>query len=66
MPAEFDANFYYEVAKATMMVLSSQPPKPVDALFFHSRSFGDFTGLFEIAGEMFKTEYIKFILLFNI
>lgn len=47
--------------QATVMVLSGQPRKPVDALLFHNRSFGDYTGLFEMAEEMLRRGRVRFI-----
>ena len=40
--------------QATVMLLSGQPRGGVDVLFFHNRSFGDYTGLFEIARAMIR------------
>lgn len=51
--------------QATVMLLSGQPQKPVDVLFFHNRSFGDYTDLFEIAGEMFRRGRVRFIAVTN-
>lgn len=51
--------------QATVMVLSGQPDKPVDVLFFHNRSFGDYTGLFEIAGEYSHSDRTRFIAVTN-
>lgn len=58
---DFDAKLY----QATVMLLSGQPQKPVDVLFFHNRSFGDYTDLFEIAGEMFQRGRVRFIAVTN-
>lgn len=57
----FDAQLY----QATVMLLSGEPRQPVDVLFFHNRSFGDYTGLFEIAEEMFRRERVRFIAVTN-
>lgn len=57
-----------EIAKlyqATVMVLSGRPKEPVDVLFFHNRSFGDYTNLFEMAGEMFRRGGIRFMAVTN-
>lgn len=51
--------------QATVMVLSGQPQKPVDVLFFHNRSYGDYTDLFEIAGEMFRRGRVRLIAVTN-
>lgn len=55
------AKFY----KATLMLSSGAPQQPVDVLFFHNRSFGDYTGLFEIAGEAFHRGRTRFIAVTN-
>ncbi|MDP3733416.1 MAG: hypothetical protein Q8Q91_02630, partial [Candidatus Daviesbacteria bacterium] len=51
--------------QATVMLLSGQPKGEVDVLFFHNRSFGDYTGLFEIAGEMFSKGRVRFFAVTN-
>lgn len=62
MPAEnFDAKLY----QAVVMLSSGQPEQPVDVLFVHNRSFGDYTHLFEIAGEMFRRGRVRFIAVTN-
>lgn len=43
-----------DVAAAHIMLLNNLPPKPVDGLFFYGRSFGDETGLFELAADLYK------------
>ena len=53
------------LTKATTILLSNYPPKPVDALFFYGRSFGDETGLFELAASMFHQGTVKFIAIVN-
>lgn len=57
----FDANFLYQANLANLMLLSGQTPTPVDAIFFHDRSFGDFTNLFEMTEEMYKNGVTRFI-----
>ncbi len=48
---------------ATMMVLhNDHPTKPVDAVIFHSRATGDDDGLFEMAGELYKANKVKKII----
>lgn len=54
-------NFY----EATLRVLSDWPPKPVEVVFFHGRSFGDETGLFELVSEMYRLDAIRYVALFN-
>lgn len=56
-----DTNFLYKAYTANLMLLSGQAPNLVDAVFFHDRSFGDFTSLFEMAGRMYKTGVTRFI-----
>jgi len=51
--------------QSTVMLLSGRPQQQVDVLFFHNRSFGDYTNLFEIAGEMFRRGSIRFIAVTN-
>ena len=51
--------------EATLRVLSDYPSKPVEAVFFHGRSFGDETGLFEMVLDMYRTSDIRYIALFN-
>lgn len=58
---EEEAKFY----QATVMLLSGQPRNPVDVLFFHNRSFGDDTDLFEMAGEMFQAGRVRLIAVTN-
>lgn len=60
-----DPNFLYNTTLANLMLLSRQPQKPVDVLFFHDRSFGDFTNLFEMAGEVYKRGITRFIAIPN-
>ncbi|MBI2085921.1 hypothetical protein HYT74_01110 [Candidatus Daviesbacteria bacterium] len=54
-----------ELYRATTMLLSGQPGGAVDALFLHNRSFGDYTGLFEMAGAMIRQGVVKFITVTN-
>lgn len=54
-----------EVFKATLMVLSDSPTKPVDTLFFHGRSYRDDDGLFEIAGNMYQKKSIGTVTIAN-
>lgn len=62
MSAEnFDANFLYQANMANLILLSGQAPDSVDAVFFHDRSYGDFTNLFEMAGRMYRTGVVRFI-----
>lgn len=62
MSAEnLSSDFLYKVNTANLMLLSGRSRGPVDAIFFHDRSFGDFTNLFEIAGTMYKSETATFI-----
>lgn len=56
-----DANFLYQANIANLMLLSGQAPDSVNAVFFHDRSFGDFTNLFEMAGRMYRTGVARFI-----
>jgi len=53
------------VNRANLVLLSNRPPHPVDALFLHMRSFGDYTGLYELAEEMARTQVVKFIAVSN-
>lgn len=57
----FDTNFLYQTNMANLMLLSGQAPSSVDAVFFHDRCYGDFTGLFEMAGRMYRTGVARFI-----
>jgi hypothetical protein len=43
-----------EVYQAVLVLLSEWPTEPVEALFFHGRSYGDDDGLFEIAADLSK------------
>ncbi len=54
-----------QVYQATVMLLSGEPTQPVDALFFHGRSFGDTTNLFELAADFYRRGRTRFIALFN-
>lgn len=51
--------------QVTVMLLSGRAKQPVDVLFFHNRSFGDYTNLYEMAGEMFKRGRVGFIAVTN-
>lgn len=51
--------------RATVMLSSGEPQQPVDVLFFHNRSYGDYTGLFEIARKMFEEGRVRFIAVTN-
>lgn len=51
--------------KASIMLLSSKAPQSVDVLFFHNRSYGDYTGLFEVAEHMFRRGWVRFIAVTN-
>lgn len=55
----------YEIFKASIMLEATKTPRPVDALFFHSRSFGDETGLFEVINALYQDGLIKNIVLPN-
>ncbi len=55
----------FRIYEATVKLLSSFPPEQVDALFFYSRSFGDDTGLFELAEELYTQNLINIIALFG-
>lgn len=55
----------FDIYKVTVMVAGNQPPRPVDTLFFHGRSFGDETGLFELAGNLYHQGLVKHIVLFD-
>lgn len=54
-----------DVYKANSMLLSGRPTKPVDALFFHGRGFGDYTGLFELTKDLVEARLVRRILLFG-
>lgn len=56
-----DSNFLYQANMANLILLSGQAQKSVDVLFFHDRSYGDFTNLFEIAGNLYRTGATEFI-----
>lgn len=56
-----DPDFIYQVNKANLMLLSSQPPRTVDVVFLHDRSFGDFINLFEMAARMYQSRVARFI-----
>lgn len=60
-----DLNNAAELYQATVILLSRKPQQSVDVLFFHNRSFGDYTNLFEIAGKMFRRGRIRFIAVTN-
>lgn len=51
--------------QATVMLLSGRADKPVDVLFFHNHAYGDYTGLFEIAGETFHKGRTRFVAVTN-
>lgn len=57
----FDAKLY----QAAVMLLSGRPPKPVDVLLLHNRSFEDDTDLLEMAGAMFRRGSVRFIAVTN-
>lgn len=54
-----------DINRATLMVLSNYPPKPVDVLFFYGRSFGDETDLFELAASLYHEEIVSHIAIVN-
>ena len=54
-----------ELYQATVMLLSGQPRGEVDVLFLHNRSFGDYTGLFEMAQAMIRQDVVRFITVTN-
>ena len=54
-----------QLYEATLRVLSDWPPKPVEAVFFHGRSFGDDTGLFELVSQMYHQGIVRQVALFN-
>lgn len=60
-----DINTAAEFFQASVMVLSGRPTKTVDVLFFHNRSFGDYTDLFEMAGEIFRKGSVRFVTVTN-
>lgn len=53
------------IYKASVILLSGCPAKPVDALFFHGRSFGDYTGLFELTAELASSDRVGAVVLFG-
>ncbi len=65
MPNEFEGLNPLDVYQANTMLLSGRPTEPVDALFFHGRSFGDYTGLFELTKELVEARLVRRILLFG-
>lgn len=54
-------DFLYQANRANLMLLSGQPGKAVDAIFFHDRAYGDFTNLFGMAARMYKSGIARFI-----
>ncbi|OGE32340.1 hypothetical protein A3D83_03540 [Candidatus Daviesbacteria bacterium RIFCSPHIGHO2_02_FULL_41_10] len=54
-----------ELYQSTVRVLSSAPRSPVDVIFFHNRSYGDATGLFDIIYESIKTGTAEFVAVTN-
>lgn len=52
-----------DIFTATTMLLSDRPRHPVDALFFHARSFGDDDNLFELAAKYYQQKKVKYIIL---
>ncbi len=60
-----DPVFLYNANRATLLLLSGRPSKPVDVLFFHNRSFGDYTGLYEMARAMYRKRVARFIAVTN-
>lgn len=54
-----------ELFQAQSMVLSNKPPKPVDAVFFHGRSYGDFDGVVATTAELYNQRLANHIALFN-
>lgn len=61
MPEKSELKF----VQASLMVASSYPTRPVAALFFHGRSFGDITGLFPLAASLYSDGLVKKVVLFN-
>ncbi len=62
MPTETEsANLY----RASVMVLSDRPPHSVDVIFFHNRSFGDDSGLQDIAATMIAARQARIIAVTN-
>lgn len=62
MPPEIDALNLYTV---TVRILSDRPTFPIDAVFLHNRSYGDDTGLIEIASGMIETRQARFVAVTN-
>lgn len=60
-----DPKFLYNAYRANLMLLSGRPQKHVDVLFFHNRSFGDYTGLYEMARSMYQERQARFIAITN-
>ena len=58
---KFGADFFYQANRANLMLLSGYPPKTIDVIFFHDRSYGDFTNLFQMAASMYKSGIARFI-----
>lgn len=58
-------NDLVKLYQATVMLSSDEPHQPVDVLLFHNRSYGDYTGLFEIARKMFEEGRVRFIAVTN-
>lgn len=54
-----------DLYKASVRILSDRPADPVNSLFLHNRSYGDDTGLLEIAREMILGGRTKFVALPN-
>lgn len=54
-----------DIYQATAMVLSGRPSRPVDTLFFHGRSYGDYTGLFELTRDLVDSRLVRTVLLFG-
>ncbi len=54
-----------DFTKATTVLLSDFPPGPVDAVFFHSRSFFDAEkqGIFILAADLIKQDKAKYLLI---
>lgn len=51
--------------QATVRMLSSAPRSPIDAIFFHNRSYEDDTGLLNIAEKSIKIGSARFIAVTN-
>ena len=62
MNVESDASNLY---RASVMLLSDRPTKPVDAVFFHNRSYGDDTNLLSLAARFITKGRARFVVVTN-